>query len=149
MAALESATWVGDWAWGVPLILANVLLHVVGLNLIGLFVLGDYTNILRRRNDFVEYVAVVGMTALLTISLHALESATWGSCLCSAGGAQRQKDRDALFTGGDDHLRPHECLFESALAVVGCNGSAAGNAAVRTNYRVPILNLPSSKSSQE
>jgi hypothetical protein len=60
----------------VPLIVGNVLMHVVGLNLIWVFVLGESTRILRGRNAFADFVAVVGVTTLLTVFLHAPESAT-------------------------------------------------------------------------
>ena len=78
MASLESTTWVGDWAWGIPLILANLLIHVIGLNLIGAFVLRDYTGNVRKRVASIDFIVVVGVTSVLTISLHGLESAIWG-----------------------------------------------------------------------
>jgi hypothetical protein len=62
MASLESMPWVGDWAWGVPLIVANLVMHVLGLSLIGAFVLGDYASILRNRKASVDFMMVVGVT---------------------------------------------------------------------------------------
>ena len=85
MASLESLPWVGDWAWGVPLIVANILTHVVGLSLIGAFVLGDHASMLRKRAASVDFAAVVTVTSVLTISLHALESATWGAAYLFLG----------------------------------------------------------------
>ena len=48
--------------------MANVLMRVVGVNLIGVFVLGDHIHVVRRREDFADFVAVVRVTALLTIA---------------------------------------------------------------------------------
>jgi hypothetical protein len=83
--------WVGNWAWGVPLIVANVLMHVVGLNLIGAFVLRDYASVMRKRSTSVNFIMVVGVTAVLTISLHALESTTWGVAYLLLGALSDEK----------------------------------------------------------
>jgi hypothetical protein len=64
---------------GVPLIAANVLIHVVALNLIGAFLLGNYANIPRKRTASMDFVIVVGVAVVLTISLHALESTIGGA----------------------------------------------------------------------
>jgi hypothetical protein len=79
MVSLKAMPRVGNWTWGVPLIVANVLMHVVGLRLIGAFVLGDSASILRKRTNSVNFVMVVRVTALLTISLHGFESSIWGA----------------------------------------------------------------------
>jgi hypothetical protein len=126
MSSLGSATWVGDWAWGVPLVVANVLMHVVGLNLIGVFVLGEYTSILRRHSDFADFVAVVGVTALLTIFLHALESATWGTAYLLLGALSDKKTAmlyslGAMTNFGHANVRltPHWQLLGAMEALQG------------------------------
>jgi hypothetical protein len=126
MSSLELATWAGDWAWGVPIVIGNVLMHVVGLNLIGLFVLGEYTGIVRRRSDFADFVAVVGVTALLTISLHALESATWGAAYLFLGAISDEKTAMlyslgamTTFAHADIHLNPHWQLLGAIEALQG------------------------------
>ena len=85
MVSLESTTWVGDWVWGIPLILSNILIHVVGLNLIGAVVLGAYAGKLRKRAASIDFIIVVGVTSVLTISLHGLESVTWGAAYLLLG----------------------------------------------------------------
>src|SRR5690242_20541478 len=126
MFSLESAAWAADWAWGVPIVVANVLMHVVGLNLIGLFVLGEYIRILRRRSDFADFVAVVGVTALLTISLHALESATWAAAYLLLGAIGDEQTAmlyslGAMTTFGhaNVHLNPHWQLLGAMEALDG------------------------------
>jgi hypothetical protein len=91
MASLESMPWVGDWAWGVLLIVAHLVMHVLGLSLIGAFVLGDYASILRNRTVSVDFVMVVGITAVLTILLHALESTIWGAAYVLLGALSDRK----------------------------------------------------------
>jgi len=110
MASLESTTWLGDWAWGVPLILANLLMHVVGLNLIGAFILGDYASKLRKRVTSIDFVMVVGVTSVLTISLHGLESVTWGSAYLLLGALSGYKTAmlyslEAMTTYGHTNIR--------------------------------------------
>jgi hypothetical protein len=96
MASLESMPWVGDWAWGVPLIVANLVMHVLGLSLIGAFVLGDYASILHNRKASVDFMMVVGVTAVLTILLHGLESMTWGVAYVFLGALTDKKLRCSI-----------------------------------------------------
>jgi hypothetical protein len=91
MALLESMPWVGDWTWGVPLIVANLVMHVAGLSLIGAFVLGDYASILRDRTASLDFVMVMGVTAVLVITLHALEATTWGAAYVLLGALNDKK----------------------------------------------------------
>jgi hypothetical protein len=85
MASLESTTWLGDWAWGVPLILTNILIHVVELNLIGALVLAEYANKLRKHVASFDFIMVVGVTSVLIVSLHGIESVTWGTAYLVLG----------------------------------------------------------------
>jgi hypothetical protein len=110
MASLESTTWVGDWAWGVPLILANLLIHVVGLNLIGAVVLGDYAGKQRKRSASIDFITVVGVTSVLTITLHGLESVTWGAAYLLLGALSNYKTAmlyslEAMTTYGHTNIR--------------------------------------------
>jgi hypothetical protein len=125
VSSLDSTTWVGNVAWGVPLIVGNVLIHVVGLNLIGLCVLGE-CGILRRRNDFLDFVLIVGITALLTISLHALEGAIWGAAYLLLGALNNKKaamlySLGAMTTYGhaNIHLSPYWELLGAMEALQG------------------------------
>jgi hypothetical protein len=69
--------WIADWAWGVPLIVLTVLIHVFGLGLIGRATLGVAGGILDRRHPITGFGAIVGATTLLATSLHGLEAAIW------------------------------------------------------------------------
>jgi hypothetical protein len=126
MASLESTTWAGDWAWGVPLILANLLIHVVGLNLIGALVLGDYANILRKRAASFDFIMVVGVTSMLTILLHGLESVIWGAAYLILGALNDYKTAmlyslGAITTYGHAgiHLKSHWELLGAMEALQG------------------------------
>ena len=106
----ESMTWIGNWAWGVPLIIVNVLMHVVGLNLVGQFVLGDYASALRKGSAALEFVVVVATTALFMISLHAIEAMTWAGAYLLLGAVGDQKTA-MLYSVGAMTTYGHASLY--------------------------------------
>jgi len=70
-------SWRADWAWGVPLIVLTVIIHVLGLGLIAQKAVGVTTSMFERRHTTVVFVAVVGATTLVATCLHALEAWIW------------------------------------------------------------------------
>jgi hypothetical protein len=126
MASLASTTWVGDWVWGVPLILANLLMHVIGLNLIAAFVLGDYAGKLRKHPASIDFVMVIGVTSVLAITLHGFEAATWATAYLLLGVLSDYKTAmlyslDAMTTYGHTniHLNSHWELLGAMEALQG------------------------------
>ncbi|HVG51332.1 MAG TPA: hypothetical protein VM867_06860 [Xanthobacteraceae bacterium] len=77
MESLEIDTWGTDWAWSLPLILLNVVIHVFGLAFIydAVIVLMRETAALRR--FMFKFAEVMGAAVLLIIVLHAAEAITW------------------------------------------------------------------------
>jgi len=70
-------SWSADWAWGVPLIVLTVIIHVLGLGLIAQKAVGVTTSMFERRHATAVFVVVVGATTLVATCLHALEAAIW------------------------------------------------------------------------
>jgi hypothetical protein len=71
------ADWRANWAWGVPLIVLTVVIHVLSLELInqrGVRLLGQMS---QRRHPMLVFVVVMGTTTLLATCLHALEAGIW------------------------------------------------------------------------
>lgn len=66
--SLEAASWSGNWAWGIPLIVVTVVIHVAGLGLI--------RRVTSRRNREASLLTVAGAT-LLICALHAGEATIW------------------------------------------------------------------------
>jgi hypothetical protein len=71
------AVWDHDWAWSLPLILLNVLIHVCGLG-----VIYDRATRLdgpaqRRRHALPLFLVRLGAIVMLATVLHALEATTW------------------------------------------------------------------------
>jgi len=72
---LLDTTWSEDWAWGLPLIVLTLVMHVLCLGFI-------YQRAVRphRRNSShpaVVFIVVMGTTTLLATCLHGGEAAVW------------------------------------------------------------------------
>lgn len=66
-----------DWAWSLPLILLNVIVHVFGLTSI----YDGFTVLLRkmgrRRTFMVRFAVAMNTAVFLIVALHGLEATTW------------------------------------------------------------------------
>jgi MFS superfamily sulfate permease-like transporter len=71
-------SWTADWAWGMPLIVLTVLLHVLGLGLVKKKTLNAPGRSIRRHPDAV-FVGAIGITTLLVTGLHAIEAGIWAA----------------------------------------------------------------------
>lgn len=74
---VDPVTWTNDWAWGLPLIVLTVVIHVLGLGVVGRKALGIFSRISERRHPTWVFVVVVGATTLLATFLHAIETTIW------------------------------------------------------------------------
>ena len=79
MHSTDIGAWIGDWAWGLPLIVLTVVIHVCGLALIG----GQFVTALNepsdRRGFMVKFAVVIGATSLLATILHGIETGIWAA----------------------------------------------------------------------
>ena len=70
--------WGTNWAYGLPLIVLTVLIHVFGLGLIRhRTVRASGGPIRRRHHPTAVFMVVMGATTLWVTSLHALEAGIW------------------------------------------------------------------------
>ena len=79
MIAFDTGAWKADWAWGLPLIVLNVVIHVIGLGLINESVVRALSGAMERRRFLVKFAVVMGVAALLATVLHGIEAATWAT----------------------------------------------------------------------
>ena len=75
--ATDPIVWSADWAWGVPLNVLTVVVHVLGLGLISQKATHATESIFERRHPTLAFVVVVGAITLLATCLHAFEAGLW------------------------------------------------------------------------
>jgi uncharacterized membrane protein len=73
----DPASWREDWAWGIPLILLTVLIHVVGLGFINQKAVKVFSHVTERSHPMAVFAVVMGTTTLFATSLHAVEAGLW------------------------------------------------------------------------
>jgi hypothetical protein len=78
MNEVDLGGWSENWAWGLPLILLTMVLHVCGLGLIHERVVEVMVGAAQRRGFLAKFAVVMSMAALLATALHGLEGAIWG-----------------------------------------------------------------------
>jgi hypothetical protein len=73
----DNLTWSADWAWGLPLIVLTVLIHVFGLVLINQRAAHVSSRTIQRHHPTGVFVVVMGCTTLAVSILHGLEACIW------------------------------------------------------------------------
>ena len=86
----QLASWSGNWAWGIPLIVLTVLIHALGLGLIRQRALNASSHAIRRHPTGM-FVGVIGLTTLVATSLHAFEAMIWAAAYLLLGALPETK----------------------------------------------------------
>jgi hypothetical protein len=71
------AAWNADWAWGLPLIAMNVVIHVLCLGLLTEKIERLLGKLRARRRFATIFAIVMSFTVTLATILHGFESAVW------------------------------------------------------------------------
>lgn len=79
MNALDVTAWNSNWAWGLPLIALNVVIHVFGLGIFTEKVEHILTNLQGRRRFSSIFAMVMSLTVTLATILHGIEGAVWAT----------------------------------------------------------------------
>lgn len=72
-------SWLGDWAWGAPLIVLTVVIHVSGLGVIKQKAFSVSGRTARRRHHTTTSMVIIGAATLSATFLHALEAFLWAN----------------------------------------------------------------------
>lgn len=118
--------WNSNWLWSLPLIVVNVVFHVVGLGFINAGVLNTLQRVTDRRHFLILFVLVVGAATLSATLLHAIEAGTWAMAFVALGAVPDHKTAmlyslNAMTTYGHDNtfLAPHWKLMGALEALNG------------------------------
>jgi len=79
MKSVDAGSWSANWAWSLPLIVLNVVIHVIGLGLINESIVRVLSGATERRRFMSVFAVVMGIAALLATALHGIEAATWAA----------------------------------------------------------------------
>ncbi len=73
------SNWSANWAWGLPLIVLTVVIHVLGLGVIRQTVLKTFECGIDHRHQAVVFAAALGGTTLSATVLHGIEAGIWAA----------------------------------------------------------------------
>jgi len=88
----NTGSWSADWAWGLPLIVLTVLIHVLGLGLIRQRTVRISTRTKEHHHPMAIFVLVMGTTTLLATCLHAIETSLWAGAYRLLGALPDNKE---------------------------------------------------------
>lgn len=74
---LEPEGWGPDWAWGIPLIVLTVVIHVLALGYINHRTSSLSSRVMERKHPTAAFAMVMGTVTLLATILHAAEAGIW------------------------------------------------------------------------
>ena len=102
-------SWRADWAWGLPLIVGTVIIHVFGLGLIRQRTARFSNRSIERRHPTAAFAIVMGATTLLATGLHAIEAGIWAGAYLFLGALPDKKSAmlfslDAVTSYGHTNL---------------------------------------------
>ena len=70
-------SWNANWAWGLPLIVLNVVVHVLGLGLINDKVVRTLSGVMERQHFTLVFAVAMSVVVLLVTILHSIEAVVW------------------------------------------------------------------------
>jgi hypothetical protein len=82
---MDALSWNADWSWSLPLIVVTVILHIIGLGFINAKVVEALTVVKDHRYFLYVFALVMGVTAILTTALHAIEASIWAGAYRALG----------------------------------------------------------------
>ena len=81
----DAASWNGNWAWSLPLIVLNVTFHVIGLGFINVKLIQVLTVAKESRYFVYVFALIMGITAILATVLHGIEAGIWAAAYRALG----------------------------------------------------------------
>jgi hypothetical protein len=118
--------WRANWAWGLPLIVLTVVIHVLSLSYINERGSRLLSQVPERRHPTLAFAIVMGTTTLLATTLHAFEAGIWAASYQFLGALPDFKSAmlyslNAITTYGHERLML-ESRWELMGAIEALNG---------------------------
>jgi hypothetical protein len=136
MNAVDVGAWNANWAWSQPLIVLNVVIHVIGLAVIN----GSVVPVLSaamERHRFRPAFALLGRHRFVGYRTARNRGRHLGHRLLASRRPTRRQVCDALFAQRNDN-QSRGPLFRSSLATDWCSGGAKRDASVRADHRLSV-----------
>jgi hypothetical protein len=121
------AAWRASWAWGLPLIVLTVVIHVLSLEFINQRGARLLSQMPERRHPTLVFAVVMGTTTFLATILHAAEAGIWAISYRIVGALPNYRSAmlyslNAITTYGHDSLllESHWQLMGAIEALNGC-----------------------------
>jgi len=126
MISLDEAPWSVDWAWSLPLILLNVIIHVFGLACI----YDGFTSMLqtmgRSRRHMLRFAMTMNAAVVLIVALHGLEAITWALAYLSLGALPDAKSAMLYSLGAMTGFEPGNLSLPERWQMMAVLQSLAG-----------------------
>ena len=106
MDAVDVGAWNANWAWSLPLIVLNVVIHVIGLGLINESVVRVLSGAIPHRRFMPTFATGMGAVVLLATALHGIEGGHLGHRLPASQRPTQRQVCDSLFAQRINKLRP-------------------------------------------
>ena len=145
----NAASWNGNWAWSLPLIVLNVTFHVIGLGFINVKLIRVLTVAKESRYFVYVFALIMGITAILSDRVAWNRGRHLGGGLSGARSASGQQVGAALLAKRNDDLRSFGNLPCRALAPDGCSGSVKRAHPLWTDHRLYVRHDPAGLAARE
>jgi hypothetical protein len=139
MNAVDMSAWTADWAWSLPLIVLNVVIHVFGLALLSKSVVPVLSGAMERHRFMPTFGVLMGVTTLLTTTLHGIEAAIWTTAYRLLGALPDTKSAMLYSLGAMTTYGHAGLFFGSPMATYGSFGGTERDASVRADHRLHVL----------
>jgi hypothetical protein len=80
-----NTAWHANWAWGLPLIVLNVVIHVLGLGVINEWLVARVSHRVNPHHLTALFVVVMAAATLMVTVLHAIEGMVWAVAYLGLG----------------------------------------------------------------
>jgi MFS superfamily sulfate permease-like transporter len=104
------AVWGADWAWGLPLIVLTVVIHVLGIGFTYQRAVEVFRRKMNRRHHTALFAVVMSTMVLLATVLHGVEAGAWAAFYQFLG-AQPDFKTAMLYSLGAMTTYGHSTLF--------------------------------------